>query len=100
MADDFNIKAAPTPKKEPTRDKTKFRRLVIYADIETGKKLDRIELNLIDYDSNDPEEKNVVGKSVNLELRASAKGKMGAAFFSALKTFISDWMTSRDNEPE
>lgn len=99
MADDFNTKAAPAPVAEPTRDRCKFRRLVIYGDEKTGKKLDHIELNLIDYDSNDPNEEIVVGKSVPLELYKNAKSEMGAELASALKAFISKWMTSRKNEP-
>jgi len=99
VADDFNTKAAPAPVAEPTRDRSKFRRFVVYGDFDSGKKLDHLELNIIDYDSNDPKEETVVGKSATLELRDSAKSEMGAELASALKAFISKWMTSRKNEP-
>lgn len=98
MADAFSIKTAPAPVAEPTRDACKFRRLCFYGTDE-GKGLDRIEINLIDYDSSDPKEENTVGKSVTLELYDSAEERM-SSFAAALKTFVDNWMDSRENETE
>lgn len=96
MVDDFVTKSAPAPAPEPTRDVSKFRRLVITA-TEDGKNYYCSELNLIDYDSNDPKEKNIVGKSAVFTLYKNAKARM-SAFEPALKKFIEDWMVSRETE--
>lgn len=96
MVDDFATKLAPAPAPAPARDVCKFRRLVITA-TEDGKNYYCVELNLIDYDSNDPEEKNTVGKSMPFTFYENAKERM-SAFEPALKKFIEDWMVSRETE--
>ncbi len=96
MPDDFAIKLAPTPKPTPKRDASKFRRLVIQP-TEDGKNYYCLELNVIDYDSTDPEEKNTVGKSEAFTLYENAKVRM-SVFEAALSKFIGDWMDSRETE--